>query len=194
MYIRTSLKYNKRINIIHPGEYYVSKDDEIISTLLGSCVAVCLYDSENRVSGMNHFMLPGRISETDVFADRSAKYGITAINDLLHHMEKTGAVKHKLTAKLFGGGHITSSRLDLHTIPHDNVRLAKILIEMEDIPIVELDVGDIYTRKLFMDVKSGRVFLKKISRAEVFRKLNIRDREFLAIRLKSNEESKSIDC
>jgi chemotaxis protein CheD len=193
MYIRTSIKYNKKISIIQPGEFYVSGEDEIISTLLGSCVAVCLHDSENGFSGMNHFMLPGRISAVDIFADRSAKYGITAMNDLLHHMLKIGAVKNNLKAKIFGGGHITTINKDSLTIPHDNIRLAKLLTEMEDIPIVELDVGDIFTRKLFMDVKSGSVFLKKTTRADVFQELNIRDREFYSIRFKNNEQSKSIN-
>jgi chemotaxis protein CheD len=193
MYVRTSIRYNKRINIIQPGEFYVSSEDEIISTLLGSCVAVCLHDPLNGLSGMNHFMLPGRISEADIFADRSAKYGITAINDLLHHMLKIGAVKNNLTAKVFGGGHITTINRDSLTIPHDNIRLAKLLIEMEDIPIVEFDTGDIYTRKLFMDVKTGTVYLKKTSRADVFQELDIRDREFYSIRFKDNEQSKSIN-
>jgi chemotaxis protein CheD len=193
MYVRTSIKYNKKINIIQPGEFYVSGEDEIISTLLGSCVAVCLHDSENGFSGMNHFMLPGRISEADIFADRSAKYGITAMNDLLHRMMEIGSEKRNLIAKIFGGGHITAINRDSLTIPGDNIRLAKLLTEMEDIPIVEIDVGDIYTRKLFMDVKSGVVFLKKTSRADVFQELDIRDREFYSIRLNANGQSKSIN-
>ncbi len=193
MYVRKSIKYNKDINIIQPGEYYVSGEDEMISTLLGSCVAVCLHDPENGLSGMNHFMLPGRISEADIFADRSAKYGITAINDLLHHILEIGAVKSNLKAKLFGGGHITAINKVSHTIPTDNIRLAKILIEMEDIPIVEIDVGDVYTRKVFMDVKTGAVFLKKTRRADVFKKLDIRDRKIYKIRFKDNGQNKSIN-
>jgi chemotaxis protein CheD len=194
MYVRNSIKYNKKINIIHPGEYYVSKKDEIISTVLGSCVAVCFHDPVNRVSGMNHFMLPGKMSETDILDDRSAKYGITAINDLLHHICKRGAVKEYLSAKIFGGGHVTDMTMNHMSVADDNIRLAKLMIEMEDIPIVEIDVGDIYTRKLYMDVKTGVVFLKKTSRMDVFEKINMRELEFIRSRNKYDEQNKGIDC
>ena len=59
MYIRQSIKFGKDVKIIHPGEYYVSSENELIGTLLGSCVAVCLIDTEKGMAGMNHFMLPG---------------------------------------------------------------------------------------------------------------------------------------
>jgi chemotaxis protein CheD len=193
MYIRNSIKYNKKINIIHPGEYYASRRDEIISTVLGSCVAVCFHDPINRVSGMNHFMLPGRVSEDDLSEDRRAKYGITAINDLLHHICKRGAVKEYLSAKIFGGGHVTNTSMDHSTIANDNIRLAKLMMEMEDIPIVEIDVGDIYTRKLLMDVKTGVVFLKKTRRTDIFEKINYRDLEFIKNRYEYNEQNKSVN-
>jgi chemotaxis protein CheD len=193
MYVRQSIKYNKKINIIHPGEYYASRRDEIISTVLGSCVAVCFHDPINRVSGMNHFMLPGRVSEADLLDDTTAKYGITAINDLLHHICKRGAVKEYLSAKIFGGGHVTNMSMDHSTIANDNIRLAKIMIEMEDIPIVEIDVGDIYTRKLLMDVKTGVVFLKKTSRADIFEKIYSRDLEFIKNGYEYNKQNKSVN-
>ena len=83
MYLRHSSKYGKGIKIIHPGEYYVSSRDEIIGTLLGSCVSVCLIDLVSGISGLNHFMLPGRITSSNIFTDRSARYGVTAINELI---------------------------------------------------------------------------------------------------------------
>lgn len=86
MYIKNSNKYKKRINVIQPGEYFVSDKDEMISTLLGSCVSVCLHDPVRFISGMNHFMLPGKISESDIYSDKSAKFGITAINYLIHQI------------------------------------------------------------------------------------------------------------
>ena len=167
MYERYSKKYEKKITIIHPGEFYVSRNDELIGTLLGSCVAVCLHDTVRRVSGMNHFMLPGRISERDIFQDSSAKYGITAINELISHMERAGAPIRNLSAKVFGGGHVLSLEANSVTIPHDNVRLARVLLEHADIPIVASDVGENYTRKILMDVKSGRIYLKKSTRQDV---------------------------
>ena len=178
MYIRHSVKYKKEIKIIHPGEYYVSSEDEIIGTLLGSCIAVCLYDRENRISGMNHFMLPGRISSSDIFKDRSARYGITAINHLLDSLKKAGAKKNYLIAKIFGGGHVLETLGDMISIPNDNIKLAKIMMEMEDISITQEDVGENYTRKLLMDVQTGKVYLRKSNKKNVLNNINKRDSEF----------------
>ncbi len=178
MYVRHSLKFGKEITIIHPGEYYVSEDDEFIGTLLGSCVAVCLFDEEKSIAGMNHFMLPGKISGNDIFSDRSARYGITAINKLIESMKQNGASGKDLAAKIFGGGHVMSAGGESVTIPDENVKLARVMMEIEDIPIKDQDVGGNFTRKLLMDVKTGKVYLKKTDKTEILKTVNERDRQF----------------
>jgi chemotaxis protein CheD len=171
MYTRESSKYGKLVKMIHAGEYYTSAENELIGTLLGSCVAVCLYDRVRGISGMNHFMLPGRISKADIFQDRSAKYGIIAINRLLERLRELGARRDNLVAKVFGGGSMFEFERRLNTIPDENVRLAKIILELEDIPITELDTGGRFTRKVMMDVQSGRVYLKKTTSREVLERV-----------------------
>ncbi len=178
MYIRHSGKFRKTIKIIHPGEFYVSDEDEIIGTLLGSCIAVCLHDKQNIISGMNHFMLPGRISGSDIFNDKSAKYGITAINILIEKMEKLGGLKENFEAKIFGGGHVMYTDRNYVTIPSDNIKLARVMMEIEDIPIVQSDVGDKFTRKLLMEVLSGKVFIKRTTREDVLNTVSQRDYTF----------------
>jgi len=172
MFIRKLSRYGKPIKIIHAGEYYISAGDELIGTLLGSCVAVCLHDPERRISGMNHFMLPGRISKADIFQDRTARYGITAMNNLLDEMLARGARKELLIAKIFGGGSVLDLERKTNTIPNDNVRLAWVLLEMEDIPVAETDTGGIYTRKLMMDVRSGKVYLRRSSNRKVLERVS----------------------
>lgn len=186
MFVGTSVKYGKEIKIIYPGEYYVSENDEIIGTLLGSCVSVCLYDTERGSSGINHFMLPGRISEADIFRDRSAIYGITATYELIAKVEEEGSDKKNLIAKIFGGGHVMEtygSIKETNSIPFDNIRLARILLEMEDIPIVEMDVGGLYARKIMMDVKSGSVYVKRTSRREVFNEVMAMEKQYVKQKL-----------
>ncbi len=179
MHIRNSSRFEKPIKIIYPGELYVSRDDEIIGTLLGSCVSVCLIDAQRSISGMNHFMLPGKISRHDIFKDRMARYGITAIKNLMQEMERFGSKKSDWVAKVFGGGKILVIEGDKNTIPEDNIRIARILLELEDIPIVKSDVGGIFTRKLLMEVKSGKVFLKKTSRNDIVEKVVHTEEEYL---------------
>ena len=178
MYVRHSGKYNKPIKIIHPGEYYISDENELIGTLLGSCVAVCIFDPVAKIAGMNHFMLPGRISSSDIFADRSARYGITAINELISSISQRGGVKGRFVSKIFGGGHMIDVENKSSTIPLDNIRLAKVMMEMEDIHIAKIDVGGNFTRKLLMDATNGKVYLKKTTREDVLRTVATREKEF----------------
>ncbi len=178
MYVRHSSKYNKPVKIIHPGEYYVTGANELIGTLLGSCVAVCIHDMETHISGMNHYMLPGRISSSDIFSDRSARYGITAINELVMALEKAGVNRKTCVAKIFGGGHVLETETTSATIPMDNIRLARVMMEMEDIPITVSDVGHNYTRKLLMDARNGRVYLKKTTRDDIYETVLAREKDF----------------
>ncbi len=168
----------KEIKVIQPGECYVSAEDEMISTLLGSCVSVCLHDSERRVSGMNHFMLPGRLTHRDILENRSARYGINAINKLLDLMEKAGALRNHLIGKVFGGGHVIDSVLDSDRIPSENVRLAIVMLELEDIPIEEMVVGGAFARKILMEVISGRVFMKSLARGNDIKEIEERESQY----------------
>jgi chemotaxis protein CheD len=170
------MKFGKKIKIIQPGEYHVSTEDEMIGTMLGSCVSVCLHDTIARISGMNHFMLPGRIVHSDIFKDRSARYGVTAINELFMLMEKNGAQRKDMIAKVFGGGNVIPAMRETNTIPFDNVRLARLMLEIEDIPIDEMVVGGSYARKIIMEVRSGTVFMKSITRTDVLEK--IKEKEY----------------
>ncbi len=168
MNTRKSIKYGKNIKIIHAGEYYVSMKDELIGTILGPCVSVCLHDSKKKISGMNHYMLPGKISSRDILRDKAALYGITSINKLISKMEKAGSRKIDMSAKVFGGGRVYDNISQINNLPQDNVRVALILLEVEDIPILERDVGRKYTRKLLFDAKSGKVYLRRTVRDQVF--------------------------
>lgn len=182
MHVNVRHKLGKNLNIIYPGEYYITAEDELIGTLLGSCVSVCLHDPENKIGGMNHFMLPGKISKNDIFADDNARYGIAAINRIVTEIIARGASRKHLTAKIFGGGNIInflniSGKQSL--IPSDNVRVAKLFMEIEDIPILGLDVGEHYTRKIIFDVHSGKVYLRKIKGGTVNDIVSKRDEDEL---------------
>jgi chemotaxis protein CheD len=157
-------KFGKKVHLIYVGDYHVDNSDIIIGTLLGSCISVCLFDPVTCIAGMNHFMLPGRMTSID--QDRSAKYGISAISDLLSEMYKCGARKQNLQAKLFGGGAVLDLKEKTTSVTTGNVRIARIMMELEDIPIVEEDTGGKFIRKIFLEVKSGSVFVKKTLRSE----------------------------
>jgi len=177
MHVSKSIKSGRTLNIIYPGEYYITAKNELIGTLLGSCVSVCLYDEENGVGAMNHFMLPGKRNGSKAGDSDFAKYGIASVNTIISEMVNRGAARKNLRAKVFGGGRVM--KIDgqnfSNMIPADNIRVAKLILEMEDIPIVALDVGEDYTRKIIFDVNNGKVFLRKMKKSEVSDLVNRRD-------------------
>lgn len=89
---------------IHIGELYASKNPAVVHTLLGSCVAVCMFDPIKRIGGMNHILLPGNGDLKD-FSD-STRYGINAMELLINMIMNLGGNRNRLVAKAFGGGNI----------------------------------------------------------------------------------------
>ena len=150
--------------IIHPGEFHACGGESIISTVLGSCVAVALCDPIRRVGGMNHFMLPGKIGQTDIYRTEAGKYGINAMELLINALMKIGGRKEAFIAKIFGGGTIlpiTGKRVT--NVSQDNISFAFKFLETEGIKIVSYDVGGTMARKVLLFPDSGKVLLKRIS-------------------------------
>jgi chemotaxis protein CheD len=159
MYTHFNQRFQRDIVIIHPGEYYATTDDIIISTVLGSCIAVALHDATTGLSGLNHFMLPGELHTQQFFAEESGRYGMYAMELLINDMLKAGARKDRLVAKVFGGGHVLSTTQG--NIPDSNIAFAMSFLETERIPIASQDVGGTDARKIFFFVKTARVLLKR---------------------------------
>ena len=154
----------RRIVTLHPGDFYATRDDAVVSTVLGSCVAVGLYDAEARGGGLNHFMLPGELGEGGLARSPSAKYGMNAMELLINDLMKLGIAKASIKAKVFGGGAVlrglAASSMD--RIPAGNVAFAFEFLEKEGIPVVASDVGGDKARRIFFYARGGKVLLRKI--------------------------------
>lgn len=144
---------------ITSGEYYVTRSrNYTITTLLGSCVAVCLYDLVNGIGGMNHYMLPGPNVHTKItYPD--PRYGTVAMELLLKEVLKKGADYEALQAKVFGGGEMFVARQ--YNIAKENIRFALTYLASKEIPIVAMDVGGVWGRKVFYSLKEYNVFVRK---------------------------------
>jgi chemotaxis protein CheD len=142
---------------INPGGWSV-QNERPISTLLGSCVAVCFYDPKLHLAGMNHFLLPSRTRST--LADEDIVLnGDYAMEVLLNAMYAKGAQRGRLVAKAFGGGNIVSSiRM---AIGDRNAEFAREWLEREGIPLVASDFGGPWSRKVILDPMSGDAFCRR---------------------------------
>lgn len=158
--------FTNQVVTIGPGELYVTKNKEVIKTLLGSCVAACLYDATNRVIGMNHFLLVKDKSQkgTDIMNTRAGYYGIHAMELLINTMMKQGANRKHLKAKLFGGGNVLRmvNEVDFFNIGRMNSQFVLDFMESEKIPVVAQDLEKDYGRIIFFDAQDFSVSMKRI--------------------------------
>lgn len=163
MYIHKLSQFEQEVVTIHPGEYFATQADTIISTVLGSCIAVSLHDPARFLGGLNHFMLPGELGREGLIRDPNAKYGMYAMELLVNELLKMGSRKNDLKAKVFGGGAVLRfSDGGTTRIPQSNIDFAFEYLKEEGIPVLASDVGGREPRKIFMFPRSGKVLLKRI--------------------------------
>jgi chemotaxis protein CheD len=143
---------------ILPGEYFVFNEDLLIMTTLGSCIAVCLWDRNARVGGMNHFMLPDNGGSG---AD-NGRYGSFAMELLINEMMKMGASRMTMEAKVFGGGAVISGMSSIN-VGERNTTFVMDYLKTERIPVVSKDVLEIYPRKVCFLPASGKAMVKRLA-------------------------------
>nr|MBI3613053.1 chemoreceptor glutamine deamidase CheD [Nitrospirota bacterium] len=151
------------IAAILPGQFFVSDDEMIVYTVLGSCISVCIRDPVAGVGGMNHFMLPAPKNDdvrTDAWGE-SGRYGSYAMELLINEILKRGGMKQRFEVKVFGGGKIYNSDTDVGA---GNAAWASRYLANEGLPPVSMDVGGPWPRKIYYFTDSGRVLMKKIRR------------------------------
>jgi chemotaxis protein CheD len=146
---------------ILPGEYYVTKRDMVLVTVLGSCVAACIRDRVSGIGGMNHFMLPDSSRGDSDPNNASARYGTYAMEMMINQLLKIGARRANLEAKIFGGGSVLRG-FTTTQIGERNADFALDYLHTEGIAIAGQDLLDNYSRKVYFFPQSGRVLVKKL--------------------------------
>lgn len=146
-------------HFLYPAALFASSKPHQVSTILGSCVAVCLYDPVLRIGGINHYMLP--LWNGQGLA--SPKYGNIAIEKLIKKMQHLGSKKHNLKAKVFGGGEVITSNISQFHIGQRNIQLAKDLLKEYNIPIISSSTGGKHGRKIIYFTQTGEVMQRYIS-------------------------------
>ena len=140
-----------------PGEYFVSSEDIVIMTVLGSGIAACIWDGRARVGGMNHFMLP----DGDA-GEGSGRYGSFAMELLINEMLKLGARRETMQAKVFGGGQVMAGFTTMN-VGERNTKFVLDYLATERIPVVSQDVLDIHPRKVCFFPVTGKALVKRLA-------------------------------
>ncbi len=159
---------NKDVGIakhyLYPSNLFVSREPHLVTTVLGSCISVCLYDTSRKVGGINHFMLPFWNGE----GLASAKYGNIAMEKLLREMEKIGARKTDMIAKIFGGANQANFTMK---IGERNIEIARKYLRQFEIPVTGESVDGTLGRKILFDTSTGVVKMKLIQPTQINHKL-----------------------
>jgi chemotaxis protein CheD len=156
--------------VIGPGQYYVAQEKVTISTLLGSCVAVCLWDSSTGIIGMNHYLLArkARSSAKGCEPNEAGRYGIQAVELLINGMMKIGAQRQYLKAKVFGGASVMGDegKKGFFEIGEANSRFILEFLETDGIPLVASDLGGTRGRKIYFCSDDFAVYVRKIGKSK----------------------------
>lgn len=145
------------------GEAKIANEsDSVLTTFVGSCVALCLFESGKKIGGLAHIMLPEAGRGTVVNQNTNGKYADQAINYLLAEMQEKGAKLNKIKAKIAGGAQIfkTETGNGLFTIGERNIDSIKKILDTHGIKVIAEETGKTYGRWVKFDVQSGAVSVK----------------------------------
>jgi chemotaxis protein CheD len=145
-----------RTAYLHPGQLMAFSGPAVVTTVLGSCVALCLYDDQAEAGGMNHFVLPeGLASDHD-----STRYAQPACERLLGRVLELGARREQLVAKLFGGASSMQRLVGRASVGENNVAAAKRWLEQQRIALLAVETGGEFGRRLAFEIPSGAAWVR----------------------------------
>jgi len=149
---------------VFPGEFYVTADpDEVLVTVLGSCVSACIRDPVTHIGGMNHFMLPQSQSGTWGGTTQSTRFGNFAMEKLINELLKAGCSRNSLEIKLFGGGNVIDSTSSIGT---NNAEFARHYLEAEGLRVAVADLGGQLPRRINYFPATGKVIRRLLGSNE----------------------------
>ena len=148
------------------ADLQVCKAPDALTTLgLGSCIGACIYDPATKIAGMVHYMLP---DSTRIKNNQNiAKFGDTGIVEVIRLMEKMGAKRSRMTAKIAGGARmfaLTSASLPNMNVGDNNIEAARLVLKKLGIPIVAEDVGLNYGRTIEFYAEDGSLIIKSVGK------------------------------
>ncbi|MGE5606970.1 MAG: chemotaxis protein CheD [Bacteroidota bacterium] len=158
---------DKKMVTIYSGNYYVSNDPKVvIYTLLGSCIAVCLFDAQKGIGGMNHFMLPQQSPYYQ--SSKGAKpgwFGSDSLDLMIDEILKLGGSLSHIKAKVFGGAQVVENLDLLNTnVPTVNINFTINYLNQKKIPIIAKDVGGYSGRKIYYYLMDNSVIVRRLEK------------------------------
>lgn len=153
-------------HVVMPGEHFVAREATEIVTLLGSCVAACMWDQKRKIGGMNHFMLPDSPGEELLSAASfPLRYGLYAMERLVNDLLMMGAKRETLMAKVFGGGNITGAS-GVTNVGRRNSEFVLDFLRKDKIKVGAIDLGGLHSRRIRFYTDTGKVRVYRVGAAD----------------------------
>lgn len=146
---------------IFSGDWYVTGKNEMLATILGSCVAACIRDPLTGIGGMNHFLLPG--DENIAGVSDGARYGVFAMESLINGILKKGGRRDRLEIKVFGGGNVINNSA---RIGSKNAAFIRQFLEREGFSVLSTDLEGEHPRRVHYYPATGKAMVRKLKRRE----------------------------
>jgi len=151
-----------RKHIVFPGQFIITSVPTLISTVLGSCVSVCLWDKATKIGAMNHYLLPGTIEDDAGDANR----GISSTRILIRSMINRKVNLENLEAKIFGGCNSLYTNNDCFRVGERNISMALDILKDYNIAVTAQHVGGGHGRKIVFNTATGKVRMRLLVRTE----------------------------
>ena len=159
-------EFGKQAIKLLPNEYYVTRDDVVLTTVLGSCVPACIRAEKAGVGVMNHFMLPDdENAGPDRVLSASMRYGCYALEVLINELLKMGARRERLEAKVFGGGAVLANMTTLN-IGDRNAEFVLRYLKTEEIRVAAQDLRGPHARRVSYFPQTGLALVRRLTRQD----------------------------
>lgn len=168
----------KPMYILSPGDYFATKEDCVLGTVIGSCLAVCLYDEIKKIGGIGHFIVPGAIGTEGIIASDIAQHGIVSLEFLLGELVKIGSDRKCMKAKIFGAGYTKNLNVTGSVIS-SNIMFIHEYFSMEKIHVERNDLGGDFRRKLYFYPITGKIFRKILQNNEESSEFIAMEKEYI---------------
>lgn len=175
-----------RVIKVFSGDCHVSShEDDMMVTVLGSCIAACIRDPIAHIGGMNHFLLPDSINAQDA----PMRYGAYSMEKLINDIMKGGGRRERLEIKIFGGGNVIESSA---MIGDKNVKFIKEYLQNEGLKIAQHDLGGKSPRRIHYYPYTGKVMMRKINKEDEIQNVKQEEKTYSSkLNYSANHESGS---
>lgn len=151
-----------------PGDFYVTREDEVLDTVLGSCVSACIRNPKTGIGGMNHFMLPHprgneKADSWGSVAGSATRYGSASMEQLINKVLGSGGTRADLEVKIFGGARVLAVATD---VGEHNVHFVRAFLKNEGLKVISEDVGNTTPRHIQYFPLSGKVRVKHLGNSQ----------------------------